>query len=64
VCKEHYLHRLRKTCATRWLRAGINLRDIQKWLGHKSLEVTQIYLEGSVTADAGMQQKLDSAGAF
>jgi hypothetical protein len=29
VCEKHYLHRLRKTCATRWLRSGINLMNIK-----------------------------------
>lgn len=63
VCKEHYLHRLRKTCATRWLRASVNLLDIQRWLGHKSLAVTQIYLEGSSNADSTLQARVDRAGA-
>jgi len=62
VCEKHYLHRLRKTCATRWLRQHIDLRKIQQWLGHKSLAVTQIYLEGSATVDAGLQAQLDQAG--
>jgi integrase/recombinase XerD len=44
VCEHIYLHRFRKTCATRWQDAGIPLRKIQKWLGHKSLETTQAYL--------------------
>ena len=44
VCENIYLHRLRKTCATRWPNNGVNVRTIQAWLGHKSLETTQIYL--------------------
>jgi integrase len=43
-CKEHFLHRLRKTCATFWHEQGIPLRNIQKYLGHKSLDTTQKYL--------------------
>src|SRR5712672_852770 len=43
-CGEHYLHRLRKTCATFWHEQGIPLRNIQKYLGHKSLDTTQKYL--------------------
>ena len=62
VCEKHYLHRLRKTCATRWLRSGINLMDIRSWLGHKSLAVTQIYLADSDNIDTEMQAKLDNAG--
>lgn len=44
VCEHIYLHRFRKTCATRWVEAGIPLSKIQKWLGHKSLTTTQKYL--------------------
>ncbi len=42
-----YLHRFRDTAATRWLRAGIDVRTVQSWLGHESLETTQKYLEPS-----------------
>lgn len=44
VCEQHYLHRLRKTTATIWHNTGVPLRTIQKWLGHKSIETTMIYL--------------------
>lgn len=64
VCEKHYLHRLRKTAATRWLRAGINLMDIKSWLGHSSLAVTQLYLEDSMDIDSTMQAKLDRAAKF
>ena len=60
VCEHWYLHRLRKTTATRWMNAGINVRKIQKWLGHKSLETTEIYL-GAGTVDANEQTKLNRA---
>jgi integrase/recombinase XerD len=63
TCAEHYLHRLRKTAATNWLRAGFDARRIQSWLGHKSLEVTQIYLDAGM-ADADERAKLDRAGKF
>lgn len=63
VCEKHYLHRLRKTCATRWLRSGINLMDIKVWLGHESLETTQIYLTDSEHIDTEMQAKLDKAAS-
>jgi integrase/recombinase XerD len=62
VCEKHYLHRLRKTCATRWLRAGVNLMDIKTWLGHESLAVTQLYLADSECVDDSLQAKLDRAG--
>ncbi len=31
----------------RWLRAGIDVRIVQSWLGHESLDTTQKYLEPS-----------------
>jgi integrase len=59
VCRHFYLHRLRKTCATRWEQAGIPVRTIQSMLGHKSLETTQKYL-GVGNLDA-MAHKFDAA---
>ncbi|MGB7466722.1 MAG: site-specific integrase [Candidatus Acidiferrum sp.] len=44
VCEKFYLHRLRKTAATRLSHNGISVRTIQAWLGHKSLETTMLYL--------------------
>ena len=35
------------TAATRWLRAGIDVRTVQEWLGHESQATTQKYLEPS-----------------
>jgi integrase/recombinase XerD len=63
MCEEHYLHRLRKTAATNWLRSGFDLMKIKSWLGHKSLEVTQIYLDAEMH-DPEEQKKLDRAGKF
>lgn len=45
--EEWHLHRFRDTAATRWLRAGIDVRTVQLWLGHESLATTQKYLEPS-----------------
>jgi integrase/recombinase XerC len=36
-------HTLRHTAATTWLRAGFNLREVQKLLGHASPATTEIY---------------------
>lgn len=62
VCEKHYLHRLRKTAATRWLHNGINIRKIQSWLGHSSLEVTQLYLDDVSPNGDDEQAKIDKAG--
>jgi len=53
--KDWHLHRFRDTCATRWLRGGVDVRTVQVWLGHESLATTQKYLEPSKET----QQKLD-----
>ena len=44
VCKKWILHRFRKTFATLHHEAGVSLRTLQNWLGHKSLETTIRYL--------------------
>jgi integrase/recombinase XerD len=61
VCEKHYLHRLRKTAATRWLRAGFDLETIRVWLGHKSLAVTQLYLQDESRTSRTTQERLDKA---
>lgn len=61
VCEKHYLHRLRKTAATRWLRAGFDLETIRVWLGHKSLAVTQLYLSDESRTSKGVQERFDNA---
>ena len=53
--EEWHLHRFRDTAATRWLRGGIDVRTVQAWLGHESLDTTQKYLEPS----AETQRQLD-----
>jgi len=53
---------LRKTCATRWLRNGVNLMDIKTWLGHKSLETTELYLSDTKHIGSEMQANIDKAG--
>jgi len=53
--------RLRKTAATRWLHNNINVRKIQNWLGHSSLEVTQLYLDDVAPNGDDEQSKIDKA---
>lgn len=59
VCEHWYLHRLRKTCATRWHENGIPIRTIQAWLGHKNLETTMGYL--GVTDSDKLRGQIDKA---
>jgi integrase/recombinase XerD len=42
-----WLHKFRATFATKCLRAGVDLRTVQQYLGHKDLESTMRYLKPS-----------------
>jgi integrase len=61
-CERILLHRFRKTMATRWVEAGISIRTVQSYLGHKSLETTQLYL--GVTDSAELRSKINAAIKF
>jgi integrase len=58
-CEHFILHGFRKTCATRWSEAGVPVRNIQAYLGHKSLETTQPYL--AVTDTPENRKRIDTA---
>ena len=45
--KGYTLHSLRHAAATRWMRAGMNLRDVQAMLGHEDVSTTSRYLHAS-----------------
>ncbi|HWO39937.1 MAG TPA: site-specific integrase [Candidatus Acidoferrum sp.] len=59
VCEHIYLHRFRKTCVTRWQEAGVPIRTIQHYLGHKNLETTALYL--GVSDSDKMRDKINEA---
>jgi len=48
-------HMLRHTCATQWLEAGLDIRYVQKLLGHHSISTTEIYTHVS---DQGLRKAL------
>jgi integrase len=62
VCEHHYLHLLRKTCASNWEAKGVPVRTIQYMLGHKSLETTQKYL--GITNLDSLTDKIDAAAVI
>lgn len=54
-----YPHRLRHTCATRLLNAGMEITRIQKFLGHEHLSTTLIYAKvHDATVEADYRQAL------
>jgi integrase len=59
ICEQWKLHRFRKTRATRWMENGIPIRNIQRWLGHRSLETTMVYL--GLTGVEELRSKIDAA---
>jgi integrase/recombinase XerD len=42
---DFWLHKFRATFATMHLQAGVDLRTMQSWMGHKDLESTMRYLK-------------------
>lgn len=60
IQKDVHPHMLRHTFAVHCLKSGMNLRTVQKLLGHKNLTTTQIYLDitGQDVADDFFNHKL------
>lgn len=53
-------HTLRHCYATHLLEAGVNLRQIQKYLGHKYLTTTMIYLHLTTMGEEAAVEKINS----
>ena len=54
VCRRWFLHKFRHTYATNMLRDGVDIVTVSRWLGHKDLATTRIYLK-PLLAEAGQQ---------
>jgi len=55
---DFFLHKFRATFATKHLQAGVDLRTVQMWLGHKDLESTMRYLRPA--RGKGMREKVNA----
>jgi integrase/recombinase XerD len=53
------LHQFRKTYATLQHRAGVDVRTIQKRLGHSDIETTLLYLEGEEPRSERSRRQVD-----
>jgi integrase/recombinase XerD len=54
-------HTLRHTTATHLLRAGVDINTIRSWLGHVSLDTTNVYAEVDLEMKARALEKCDVA---
>jgi site-specific recombinase XerD len=54
------VHTLRHTYATHLLEAGVNLRLIQQYLGHSSLQTTTVYLHLTSTGQERARETIDA----
>lgn len=52
-------HTLRRSFATQMLRAGYDVRSVQKLMGHRDVRTTMIYVEAITDAGIGIRSPLD-----
>ena len=59
IRKRVSIHNLRHSYATHLLEAGIDIRIIQKYLGHKSIQTTMIYTHLTPIISENVYEKID-----
>ncbi|GAB5441379.1 MAG: tyrosine-type recombinase/integrase [Fuerstiella sp.] len=57
--KKVSCHTLRHSYATHLFEAGVSLKNIQKYLGHSSLQTTLVYIHITETAEADARQAVE-----
>ena len=57
--KKVSCHTLRHSYATHLFEAGVSLKNIQKYLGHSSLQTTLVYIHITETAEADARQTVE-----
>ena len=63
--ETHRFHDLRHTFGTRMAAAGVPMRTLQEWLGHRSVTTTQIYADYSPSSrEADMIAAAFARGPF
>jgi len=55
-------HTIRHTTATHLLRAGVDINTIRAWLGHVSLDTTNVYAEVDLEMKAKALAACDTGG--
>lgn len=61
ISKPVTCHTLRRSFATQMLRAGYDVRTVQKLMGHRDVRTTMIYVEAVTDAGIGMRSPLDQS---
>jgi integrase len=59
-----FLHKFRRTYATRHLQDGIDIRTLQQWMGHRDIASTMVYLKGLRNKDVQKRINNGSLAAF
>jgi site-specific recombinase XerD len=59
IAKKSTVHTLRHSWATHLLEAGVNIRHIQQWLGHSSVQTTTRYTHLTQTAEINAVERIN-----